>query len=57
MNRALFDDERARTMVLAYNYTVFAGTQGAMGHKKLDRMLALAATWRVPVVLLQASRG
>src|SRR4030095_12915407 len=25
VNRALFDDERARTMVLAYDYTVLAG--------------------------------
>ena len=32
----------ARTLVLAYDYTVFAGTQGGMSHKKLDRMLALA---------------
>src|SRR5262245_2119737 len=29
-----------RAMVLAYDYTVFAGTQGGMSHKKLDRMLA-----------------
>src|SRR5438045_2362882 len=36
----------ARAMVLAYDYTVFAGTQGGMGHKKLDRMLALAAAHR-----------
>jgi acetyl-CoA carboxylase carboxyltransferase component len=57
VNRPLFDDERARTMVLAYDYTVFAGTQGAMGHKKLDRMLALAATWRVPIVLFAEGGG
>jgi acetyl-CoA carboxylase carboxyltransferase component len=57
VNRALFDDERARTMVLAYDYTVFAGTQGAIGHKKLDRMLALAAEWRLPIVLLAEGGG
>ncbi|MDC0744875.1 carboxyl transferase domain-containing protein [Polyangium sp. rjm3] len=57
VNRALFDDERARTIVLAYDYTVFAGTQGGMGHKKLDRMLALAAQWRVPVVLFAEGGG
>jgi len=57
VNRALFDDERARTMVLAYDYTVFAGTQGVMGHKKLDRMLALAAEWRLPVVLFAEGGG
>jgi acetyl-CoA carboxylase carboxyltransferase component len=57
VNRALFDEERARTLVLAYDYTVFAGTQGLVGHRKLDRMLALAAQWRVPVVLFAEGGG
>jgi acetyl-CoA carboxylase carboxyltransferase component len=57
VNRALFDDERARTLVMAYDYSVFAGTQGLMGHQKLDRMLALAAQWRVPVVLFAEGGG
>jgi acetyl-CoA carboxylase carboxyltransferase component len=57
VNRALFDDERARTMVLAYDYTVFAGTQGVVGHQKLDRMLALAARWRMPIVLFAEGGG
>ncbi len=57
VNRALFGDVRARTMVLAYDYTVFAGTQGVTGHKKLDRMLGLAAKWRLPVVLFAEGGG
>jgi acetyl-CoA carboxylase carboxyltransferase component len=57
VNGTLFDGDRARTIVLAYDYTVFAGTQGGMGHKKLDRMLALAASWRVPVVLFAEGGG
>jgi acetyl-CoA carboxylase carboxyltransferase component len=57
VNGALFDEERARTLVMAYDYTVFAGTQGLMGHKKLDRMVALAAQWRVPVVLFAEGGG
>lgn len=57
VNRATSDDERARTMVLAYDYSVFAGTQGLMGHKKLDRMLALAHEWRLPVVLFAEGGG
>ena len=44
-------------MVLAYDYTVFAGTQGTMGHEKLDRMLALAAEWRLPIVLFAEGGG
>jgi acetyl-CoA carboxylase carboxyltransferase component len=46
-----------RAMVLAYDYTVFAGTQGGMSHKKLDRMLALAEQWRLPVVLFAEGGG
>ncbi|HEU4406865.1 MAG TPA: carboxyl transferase domain-containing protein [Polyangiaceae bacterium] len=57
VNAALFGDERARAMVLAYDYTVFAGTQGLMGHKKLDRVLSLAARWRLPVVLFAEGGG
>jgi acetyl-CoA carboxylase carboxyltransferase component len=57
INRADFGEQGARAMVLAYDYTVFAGTQGWMGHKKLDRMLGLAAEWRVPVVLFAEGGG
>ncbi|MEO8550865.1 MAG: carboxyl transferase domain-containing protein, partial [Kofleriaceae bacterium] len=46
-----------RAMVLAYDYTVFAGTQGGMSHKKLDRMLALAAEQALPVVLFAEGGG
>jgi acetyl-CoA carboxylase carboxyltransferase component len=47
----------ARAMVLAYDYTVFAGTQGGMSHKKLDRMLVLAAEQALPVVLFAEGGG
>ena len=49
--------EGARALVLAYDYTVFAGTQGGMSHKKLDRMLALAAEHALPVVLFAEGGG
>ena len=57
VNGAAFGEAGARTMVLAYDYTVFAGTQGWIGHQKLDRMLGLAAKWRVPVVLFAEGGG
>jgi len=57
VNGDRFGAEPARTMVLAYDYTVFAGTQGLVGHRKLDRMLALAADWRLPVVLFAEGGG
>jgi acetyl-CoA carboxylase carboxyltransferase component len=57
VNGALFGDEKSRCMVLAYDYTVFAGTQGMMNHKKKDRMLQLAEQWRLPVVLFAEGGG
>lgn len=57
VNGANCSPERARTLALAYDYTVMAGTQGFMGHKKLDRMLALAGEWRTPIVLFAEGGG
>ena len=39
--RCKFGAKAARCMALAYDYTVLAGTQGHMNHKKIDRMLSL----------------
>jgi acetyl/propionyl-CoA carboxylase alpha subunit len=47
----------SRAMVLAYDYTVLAGTQGKMNHKKTDRVLGLAEQWRLPVVLFAEGGG
>src|SRR3954470_4110932 len=44
-------------VVLAYDYTVLAGTQGAMNHEKKDRMLELADRRRLPVVLFAEGGG
>ncbi|ARS50638.1 carbamoyl-phosphate synthase large subunit [Ectopseudomonas mendocina] len=57
VNAARFGAEAARCMAIAYDYTVFAGTQGVMNHKKTDRMLALAEQWRLPVVLFAEGGG
>jgi acetyl/propionyl-CoA carboxylase alpha subunit len=57
VNADRFGSQSARCMVLAYDYTVLAGTQGHMNHKKLDRMLTLAEQWRVPVVLYAEGGG
>ncbi len=57
VNAELFGAERAKALLLAYDFTVFAGTQGMMGHKKLDRMLELAAQWSLPVVLFAEGGG
>ena len=43
--------------VLAYDYTVLAGTQGYLNHKKTDRMLEIAEQQRLPVVLFAEGGG
>lgn len=57
VNEALFGENRARCLVMAYDYTVLAGTQGYFNHKKMDRMLKLAREQRLPVVLLAEGGG
>ena len=43
--------------MLAYDYTVLAGTQGYLNHKKTDRMLEIAEQQRLPVVLFAEGGG
>ncbi|WP_207790075.1 acetyl-CoA carboxylase family protein [Polymorphobacter arshaanensis] len=50
VNGDVFGPEKSRVMVLSYDYTVFAGTQGTANHKKTDRMLNLARDWALPLV-------
>ncbi|MDP3817067.1 carboxyl transferase domain-containing protein [Pseudomonas sp.] len=57
VNAATFGSQAARCMVIAYDYTVFAGTQGVINHKKTDRMLGLAEQWRLPLVLFAEGGG
>ena len=57
VNGEKFGPEGARCIVVAYDYTVLAGTQGHMNHKKIDRMLTLAEDWRVPLVFYAEGGG
>ena len=57
INGQLFGAERARCVVMSYDYTVLAGTQGAINHPKTDRMLELAEKWRIPMVLFAEGGG
>ncbi len=52
-----FGEDATRALVLSYDFTVFAGTQGAMNHKKTDRMLQLAHKWQLPLVLFGEGGG
>ncbi len=57
INGDIFPAEKSRCMVLAYDYSVLAGTQGFFNHKKKDRMLNLAHEERLPVVLFAEGGG
>jgi acetyl/propionyl-CoA carboxylase alpha subunit len=57
INGHLFGEERSRAIVLHYDYTVLAGTQGRQNHRKQDRMLELAKHFRIPVVLFGEGGG
>jgi len=57
VNAALFGAEASRCVVMAYDYTVLAGTQGMRNHHKKDRMLALAHQLKIPLVLFAEGGG
>jgi acetyl-CoA carboxylase carboxyltransferase component len=57
VNGDLFGDERAACAVLAYDYTVLAGTQGALGHRKKDRLFELIERMRLPVIFFAEGGG
>jgi acetyl-CoA carboxylase carboxyltransferase component len=44
-------------VVMSYDYTVLAGTQGMRNHQKKDRLFELAERRRVPVVLFAEGGG
>src|SRR5512144_33517 len=47
----------AETVVLSYDYTVLAGTQGMHGHRKKDRLFEVAERLRLPVVIFTEGGG
>jgi acetyl-CoA carboxylase carboxyltransferase component len=57
INGELFGAERAACAVLSYDYTVLAGTQGAVGHRKKDRLFELIERMRLPTVLFAEGGG
>ncbi|MDO8802649.1 carboxyl transferase domain-containing protein [Phenylobacterium sp.] len=57
VNGDRFAEDKARVAVMAYDYTVLAGTQGAHNHEKLDRMSEIALRWRVPTVFFTEGGG
>ena len=57
INGHLFSAESAKTVVMAYDATVLAGTQGLRNHQKTDRLLGIALQNKLPVVLFAEGGG
>lgn len=50
-------NEHTECVVLHYDYTVLAGTQGAMNHAKTDRLLKVASEAQSPVIFFTEGGG
>jgi len=57
INGSEFGEERARCVVMSYDATVLAGTQGIRNHQKTDRMLGIALAQKLPVLLFAEGGG
>ncbi|WP_353109295.1 carboxyl transferase domain-containing protein [Gordonia sp. (in: high G+C Gram-positive bacteria)] len=52
-----FGNDRSTAVVMSYDYTVLAGTQGWRNHAKTDRLLEVALSRSVPVVFFTEGGG
>ena len=57
VNGTLFEPDAAKCMILCYDYTVLAGTQGTFGHHKTDRVLEVARKSELPLILFAEGGG
>lgn len=57
VNQSHFDGDAARIAVASYDYTVLAGTQGFINHRKKDRLFDIAERLRLPFVLFAEGGG
>ncbi len=57
VNSAQFDEDASRVAVASYDYTVLAGTQGFLNHRKKDRLFDVAERLRLPFILFAEGGG
>jgi acetyl-CoA carboxylase carboxyltransferase component len=57
VNSDLFGEPDNRCVLMSYDYTVFAGTQGGQNHRKTDRMIRVAEEGRMPMVIFAEGGG
>ncbi len=57
VNGDRFGGHSAQVVVVSYDYTVLAGTQGLQNHRKKDRLFEVAEELRLPVVFFTEGGG
>lgn len=57
INAKRFGEQRTRTAVAIYDYSVLAGTQGFFHHQKLDRIIEVATNQGLPVIMYTEGGG
>ncbi|HJM29339.1 MAG: carboxyl transferase domain-containing protein [Acidimicrobiales bacterium] len=57
VNGDLFPEEKTQCVVMSYDYTVLAGTQGGQNHRKKDRLFEIAKRWELPVIFFTEGGG
>ena len=57
VNSDLFDESKTQCVVISYDYTVLAGTQGGQNHRKKDRLFEIAKKWKLPVIFFTEGGG
>ncbi len=57
VNGEQFSEEASKCMVISYDYMVLAGTQGAMNHKKTDRLFQIADRAKLPIIFYLEGGG
>ena len=57
VNRDLVGEANANCILMSYDYTVLAGTQGQQNHRKKDRMFEIAEKQRQRRMHIEPKRG
>jgi len=57
VNADLFGEDNSQCVVLSYDFTVLAGTQGHQNHRKKDRLFEIARQQELPVIFFTEGGG
>lgn len=57
VNNDAFGPRNSRCVIMSYDYTVLAGTQGFQNHRKTDRLVTVAREQALPVIFFTEGGG